>query len=452
MNGTILIIDDEDGVRRSLRGLLEDEGYHVTDAPSGEEGLQVVDDVAPDLIMLDVVLGGIDGLEVLARLTEKGYRYPVIMMSGQATLENAVRATKLGATNFLEKPLAAEKVLAEVSTGMELARLRRENESLKEEIGHRHSMVGESPIMQRLRERIRKVAPTRATVLILGESGVGKELVARAVHEYSERADKPFVQVNCAAIPKDLIESELFGHEKGAFTGAASMHRGRFEQADGGSLFLDEVADTSPEAQARLLRVLQEGEVQRVGGEKILVVDVRVIAASNQDLGALMKEGRFREDLFYRLNVLPIQVPPLRDRREDVAELAGEFISHFARVNNRHPIELTDRAVETLMNCEWPGNVRELKNAVERLMILHEGMRVGDREVEEVLPLTGRQAQPVADVDNPELSLRDRVEAFEAHLLERELARNGGVVSRVAERLNTDRANLYRKLRRYGLK
>jgi len=296
------------------------------------------------------------------------------------------------------------------------------------------------------------VAPTRATVLILGESEVGKELVARAVHEYSERADKPFVQVNCAAIPKDLIESELFGHEKGAFTGAASMHRGRFEQADGGSLFLDEVADTSPEAQARLLRVLQEGEVQRVGGEKILVVDVRVIAASNQDLGALMKEGRFREDLFYRLNVLPIQVPPLRDRREDVAELAGEFISHFARVNNRHPIELTDRAVETLMNCEWPGNVRELKNAVERLMILHEGMRVGDREVEEVLPLTGRQAQPVADVDNPELSLRDRVEAFEAHLLERELARNGGVVSRVAERLNTDRANLYRKLRRYGLK
>lgn len=451
MNGRVLIIDDEDGVRRSLRGLLEDEGYCVEEAPSGEEGLRIADEVSPDLIMLDVVLGGIDGLEVLARLVEQGYRYPVIMMSGHATLENAVKATRLGATNFLEKPLAAEKVLAEVSTAVELARLRRENESLRAEIDHSHTMIGESAAMQRLRERIRKVAPTRATVLILGESGTGKELVARAVHAHSERADQPFVQVNCAAIPRDLIESELFGHEKGAFTGAISMHRGRFEQADGGSIFLDEVADTSLEVQARLLRVLQEGEVQRVGSEKVLHVDVRVIAASNQNLGELIEEGRFREDLYYRLNVLPLQVPPLRDRREDIAALAREFVSHFARVNNRHPIDLTDGGIEALLDSQWPGNVRELRNAVERLMILHEGNTVGAPEVEEVLPGLGGQATPPMEEPEGE-SLRDRVEAFEAQLLARELEKTGGVVSHVAERLNTDRANLYRKLKRYGLK
>jgi two-component system nitrogen regulation response regulator NtrX len=374
------------------------------------------------------------------------------MMSGQATLEHAVTATRLGATNFLEKPLTPDKVLAEVATAVELAQLRRENETLKAEIGNRHTMVGESPVMQRLRERIRKVAPTKATVLIIGESGTGKELVARAVHSYSDRVDRSFVQVNCAAIPRDLIESELFGHEKGAFTGASSSHRGRFEQADGGSIFLDEVADTSPETQARLLRVLQEGEVQRIGSEKVLVVDVRVIAATNQNLAARMEEGAFREDLYYRLNVLPIQVPPLRDRLEDIGDLSHEFISQFARTNNRHPIELTEEAIETLMACDWSGNVRELKNSIERLMILNEGMKVGREEVEEVLPATGRQTQtPSLEIDES-MSLRERVEAFEASLLEQELSKNGGVVSRVAERLNTDRANLYRKLKRYGLK
>lgn len=452
MNGSVLIIDDEPGIRRSLRGLLEDEGYHVSEAQTGEEGIQAADEVSPDLIMLDIVLGGIDGLEVLASLVEKGYEYPIIVMSGHATLDNAIRAIKLGATNFLEKPLAAEKVLAEVSTAVELGKLRRENENLKAEIGYRYKMVGESPVMQRLRERIRKVAPTKATVLILGESGTGKELVARAVHADSDRVDRSFVQVNCAAIPKDLIESELFGHEKGAFTGATSMHRGRFEQADGGSIFLDEVADTSLETQARLLRVLQEGEVQRVGSEKIMVVDVRVVAASNQNLALLMEEGRFREDLYYRLNVLPIQVPPLRNRLEDIPALAAEFISQFARVNNRHPVELTASGMEALMTGRWPGNVRELKNAVERLMILHEGMSVGAEEVREILPSTGRAEESSDDVDDSEMSLKDRLEAYEVKLLTLELQKNNGVVSRVAEQLNTDRANLYRKLKRYGLK
>lgn len=452
MNGSVLIIDDEPGIRRSLRGLLEDEGYHVSEAHTGEEGIQAADEVSPDLIMLDIVLGGIDGLEVLASLVEKGYEYPIIVMSGHATLDNAIRAIKLGATNFLEKPLAAEKVLAEVSTAVELGKLRRENENLKAEIGYRYKMVGESPVMQRLRERIRKVAPTKATVLILGESGTGKELVARAVHADSDRVDRSFVQVNCAAIPKDLIESELFGHEKGAFTGATSMHRGRFEQADGGSIFLDEVADTSLETQARLLRVLQEGEVQRVGSEKIMVVDVRVVAASNQNLALLMEGGRFREDLYYRLNVLPIQVPPLRNRLEDIPALAAEFISQFARVNNRHPVELTASGMEALMTGRWPGNVRELKNAVERLMILHEGMSVGAEEVREILPSTGRAEESSDDVDDSEMSLKDRLEAYEVKLLTLELQKNNGVVSRVAEQLNTDRANLYRKLKRYGLK
>jgi len=452
MNGSVLIIDDEPGIRSSLRGLLEDEGYHVSEASTGEEGIQAADEVSPDLIMLDIVMGGIDGLEVLASLVENGYGYPIIIMSGHATLDNAIRAIRLGATNFLEKPLAPEKVLAEVSTAVELAKLRRENENLKAEIGYRYTMVGESAVMQRLRERIRKVAPTKATVLILGESGTGKELVARAVHADSDRVNKSFVQVNCAAIPKDLIESELFGHEKGAFTGATSMHRGRFEQADGGSIFLDEVADTSLETQARLLRVLQEGEVQRVGSEKIMVVDVRVVAASNQNLALLMEEGRFREDLYYRLNVLPIQVPPLRNRLEDIPELTAEFISQFARVNNRHPVELTDGGMEALMTGSWPGNVRELKNVVERLMILHDGRSVGADEVWEVLPSADRFEDSSDDVDESDMSLKDRLETYEAKLLTRELQKNNGVVSRVAEQLNTDRANLYRKLKRYGLK
>ena len=451
MNGRILIIDDEPGVRHSLRNLLSDEGCQVFEAPSGEAGLSLVDEHDPDLVMLDLVLGGIDGLEVLSRLTEKGCRCAVIMMSGQANLENAVEATRLGAMTFLEKPLAPERVLAEVAAALELAHLRRENQRLKEQLEQHDHMVGESAAMKRLRERIRKVAPTQATVLILGESGTGKELVARAVHRYSGRVDAPFVKVNCAAIPRELIESELFGHEKGAFTGATTLHRGRFEQADGGSLFLDEVADTSPEAQARLLRVLQEGEVQRLGGERVLHVDVRVIAASNRQLEALISEGRFREDLFYRLNVLPLHVPPLRNRLEDIPDLAQEFARQFARRNNRHPIVLTSRALNALTSYRWPGNVRELRNVVERLMILYEGKPVGTTEVREVLP--GGGEEPITDEEGPAgASLREIVGAFEARLLTRELEAANGVVSRVAERLKTDRANLYRKLKRYGLR
>ncbi len=451
MTGRILIIDDEPGIRRSLQGLLEDEGCQVSTAGSGEDGISMVEEVDPDLIMLDMILGGIDGMEVLSRFVEMNVDCPVIMMSGQATLENAVRATRLGAFNFLEKPLAPEKVLTEVANAVELSLLRRENENLKAEMDNRQVMVGESEVMQQLRERIRKVAPTSATVLILGESGTGKELVAQAVHAWSERPEQPFVNVNCAAIPRELIESELFGHEKGAFTGATAMHRGRFDQADGGSIFLDEVADTSLETQARLLRVLQEGEVQRVGSESVHHVDVRIIAATNKDLTELMSRELFREDLFYRLNVLPLNVPPLRERLADVTDLAEEFIGRFARINNRLPIELDPAALQVLRSAEWPGNVRELRNTVERLMILHEGEMVGAPEVEAVV--TG-QPEHMVDVIEPGdgRSLREIVEAYEAMLLARELRNVGGVVSRVAERLNTDRANLYRKLKRYGLK
>jgi two-component system nitrogen regulation response regulator NtrX len=451
MTGRILIIDDEAGIRQSLKGLLEDEGCQVSTADSGEEGLAVIDRVEPDLILLDMVLGGIDGMEVLARLVERGVDCPVIMMSGQATLENAVRATRLGAYNFLEKPLAPEKVVTEVSNAVELSRLRRENENLKAEMDGRQIMVGESEVMRQLRDQIRKVAPTSATVLILGESGSGKELVARAIHAHSERSQKAFVNVNCAAIPRELIESELFGHERGAFTGATAMHRGRFEQADGGSIFLDEVADTSPETQARLLRVLQEGEVQRLGGETVHHVDVRIIAATNRDLADEIQAGRFREDLFYRLNVLPLPVPPLRDRLGDIADLAEEFIGRFARLNRRLPIELTLAAIEALKGAEWPGNVRELRNTIERLMILHEGEEVGSKEVETVL--TGGADPAIGTIEPGDgRSLREIVEEYEARLLTRELRNSDGVVSRVAERLNTDRANLYRKLKRYGLK
>ncbi|MFO7768212.1 MAG: sigma-54 dependent transcriptional regulator [bacterium] len=451
MSARVLVIDDEKGVRSSLRGLLEDEGYQVAEAPSGEAGITAVTENDPDVVMLDLYLGGIDGLEVLARLSESGFPFPVIMMSGQADLEQAVEATQLGAMTFLEKPLTPEKVLATVSAARELARLKRENEDLKEEVSRRTTMVGDSQTMTRLRERIRKVAPTRATVLIQGESGTGKELVARAVHAHSERASESFVKVNCAAIPQDLIESELFGHEKGAFTGAAGLHRGRFEQADGGSIFLDEVADMSLEAQARLLRVLQEGEVQRLGSERVLHVDVRVIAATNQDLEGLIEDGRFREDLYYRLNVLPLQVPPLRDRLHDIPDLAREFVAQFGRTNNRHPIDLKPQAIEALTAYDWPGNVRELRNVIERLMILYEGDPVGEEEVREVLPRAGEG--PGLETEAAEgKSLRDLVEAYEARLLARELEEADGVVTRVAERLNTDRANLYRKLKRYGLR
>lgn len=305
--------------------------------------------------------------------------------------------------------------------------------------------------MQRLRDRIRKVAPTQATVLITGESGTGKELVARAVHSWSERLDGPFVKVNCAAIPGELIESELFGHEKGAFTGAVGRHQGRFEQADGGSIFLDEVADTSLEVQARLLRVLQEGEIQRVGGEQVIRVDVRVIAATNRSLEDLITAGRFREDLYYRLNVLPLHAPPLRERRFDLPGLAESFIEQFARRNNRRPVTLTPGALEVLARYDWPGNVRELQNVVERLMILNEGQPIERQQAREALP-------PEADLGDlmPEVptegGLREQVEAFEAGLLARELEAADGIVTRVAERLNTDRANLYRKLKRYGLR
>ncbi|MFC1545229.1 sigma-54-dependent transcriptional regulator [Gemmatimonadota bacterium] len=451
MTGRILIIDDEAGIRQSLQGLLEDAGYQVSTAGSGEEGLAVYEQADPDLILLDMILGGIDGMEVISRFVEMDTRCPVIMMSGQATLENAVRATRLGAINFLEKPLSPEKVITEVANAIELSLLRKENESLKAAMDNRQVMVGESELIQQLRERIRKVAPTSATTLILGESGTGKELVARAVHAHSERSNQPFVNVNCAAIPRELIESELFGYERGAFTGATGLHRGRFEQADGGSIFLDEVADTSLETQARLLRVLQEGEVQRLGSEKTHHVDVRIIAATNRNLTDLISSGHFREDLFYRLNVLPLYVPPLRDRLSDVKALSMEFIGRFARFNRRLPIELTPAAIETLRSANWPGNVRELRNTIERLMILHEGEEVGAPEVESVL--TG-QSGPLIGMAEPGdgRSLREIVDEYEAILLERELGKADGVVSRVADRLNTDRANLYRKLKRYGLK
>jgi two-component system nitrogen regulation response regulator NtrX len=451
MTARILIVDDEAGIRSSLRGLLEDHGYRIETAESGAQALSLVVEFDPDLVILDVYLDGIDGLETLARLKEGGFRYPVIMMSGQADLDMAIRATRLGAMTFLEKPLQPERVLAEVAAAVEMARLLRENASLREESGASLTMIGESPPMQRLRERIRKVAPTRATVLITGESGTGKELVARAVHAWSDHAEGPFVKVNCAAIPRELIESELFGHEKGSFTGAVGRHRGRFEQADSGSIFLDEVADTSLEVQARLLRVLQEGEIQRVGGEQVIHVDVRVIAATNRALEERIAGGAFREDLFYRLNVLPLHVPPLRERREDIPLLAGEFGQQFGRRNNRHPIVLTPEALAVLTGYDWPGNVRELRNAVERLMILYEGESVDAQRAREALP-AGAAAVGEMPGAAGEVGLREQVEAFEARLLARELEAAGGVVSRVAERLQTDRANLYRKLKRYGLK
>ena len=467
MNGRVLIIDDEAGIRSSLGGLLKDEDLQVYEAESGEEGLRLVEEHDPDLVLLDLLLSGIDGLEVLSRMGERGYYFPVIMMSGQANLDDAIQATRLGAMTFLEKPLTPERVLAEVSAGLELAKLKRENRDLRQEIQEQHHMVGESAPMQRLKERIRKVAPTQATVLILGESGTGKELVARAVHEHSDRSDRAFVKVNCAAIPGELIESELFGHEKGSFTGASSLHRGRFEQADGGSIFLDEVADTSPAAQARLLRVLQEGEVQRIGSEKVLHVDVRVIAASNQNLEELIRDGRFREDLYYRLKVVTITLPPLRQRQDDIPLLIDFFLERYAAELGMDNPGIASDAVKTLNSHQWPGNVRELANTLQKALIFSRGAPIRAEDV--IQALSAEKVPGELDAIAAEDTIRrwmrgamtskaepDTFEKIMDHLaamlVGEALNLTDGNRTRAAELLGLSRPTLHSKIEKYGLK
>jgi two-component system, NtrC family, nitrogen regulation response regulator NtrX len=441
----ILIVDDEPNIRRLLASLLEAEGYAVATAATGEAGLAAVADDEPDVVLLDLALPGADGLEVLAALRRSNAALPVVMMSGRATLDDAVRATKIGAFHFIEKPLSPEAVLLTVASAVELRRARDLSRTLTAELSAGARLVGSSRALQEVRGLIERAAPTDARVLITGESGTGKELAASALHELSPRAAGPFVRVNSAAIPRELVESEMFGHERGAFTSAAEMRRGRFELAAGGTLFLDEVADLGPEAQAKLLRAIETGAFERVGGQAPIRVDVRVIAATNQDLDDARRRGQFREDLYYRLNVLRIHIPPLRERLEDVPELVQHLMLRLRQRHGLAPAAIDDAAMAALRRYAWPGNVRELANVCERLAILYPGRGVGPRELGAVLgPDTAGRADTTAD-DRP---LADRIDAFERDLIERTLDDAGRSITEAARRLRTDRANLYRRMRR----
>jgi two-component system nitrogen regulation response regulator NtrX len=448
MKPTVLIVDDEAGVRSALSGVLRDEGYQVDAVDSGEACLDRVTRAPYDVIVLDIWLPGMDGLATLARLQERRVDAPVVMISGHGNIESAVRAIKMGAFDFVEKPLSLEKTVLVVGHALRQRRLEAENRALRATVDRRLTMVGESYVMAQLREQIAMAAPTKGRVLIYGENGTGKELVARNIHMLSRKRGGPFVEVNCAAIPEELIESELFGHMKGAFTGAMADRRGKFEAADGGTLFLDEIGDMTLKTQAKVLRALQEEVVEPVGGTSTVKVDVRVIAATNKDLPTEIRGGRFREDLYFRLNVIPIFVPPLRDRDADIPLLAEHFMSDLAREYGRRPKRLDPGAAAGLRSYKWPGNVRELRNVIERLMI----MVPGDTITLSDLAFLETGVIPAADVPGaPPLPLHDARERFERDYILRALAAQNGNISRTAEVLGVERSNLYRKMRAFGI-
>jgi two-component system nitrogen regulation response regulator NtrX len=452
MRSRILVIDDEGAIRESMRMILEYEGYECALAASGPEGIGAVEREAPDLVFLDVRMPGMDGLEVLDRLKAMNETLPVVIVSGHGTVATAVEATKRGAFDFIEKPLESERVLVTVRNALDRARLVSENRALKRAESVRYEMIGQSPALARVTDSIRRAAPTNATVLLLGESGVGKELVARAIHRNSQRGRERFVQVNCAAIPEELIESELFGHEKGSFTGATEKQVGKFEQADRGTIFLDEVGDMSAKTQAKVLRVLQEGEVERLGSARTLKVDVRVIAATNKDLEAEIEKGTFREDLYFRLSVVPIHVPPLRERPEDIPLLVRHFTELFAKENNFRPRRFSPAAIDLLQRHRWKGNIRELKNTVERLLIMAAGEAIDVPDVREVLRLDkGAPVEAPAPPGDKPGTLREFKESAERSFLVGKLRENGWNISRTAEVIGTPRSNLYKKLEQYGI-
>ena len=451
MKSRILVIDDEAAIRDSLRMILEYEGYEFLGAATGQDGLATVDRENPDLVFLDIKMPGMDGLEVLQRIKAANETVPVVMISGHATVTTAVDATKLGALDFIEKPLASERVLVTIRNVLDRSRLADENRSLKRVVEVRHQIVGESPHLKKVMDAIRRAAPTNATVLIAGESGVGKELVARAIHRNSLRSRDRFVQVNCAAIPDDLIESELFGHEKGSFTGATEKQIGKFEQADKGTIFLDEVGDMSLKTQAKVLRVLQEGEVERLGSARTSKVDVRVIAATNKNLEDEIEKGTFREDLYFRLAVIPIYVPPLRDRKDDIPLLVRHFADLFARDNNFRPKRVTPAAMDVLQRYRWKGNIRELRNTVERLIIMTPADSIDLADLPESIRVDGPSRGPDNDMGKAG-TLREHKEVSERAFLVQKLRETGWNISKTAELIDTPRSNLYKKLEQYNIK
>ncbi len=448
----VLIVDDEANLRRMVAAVLVADGFRTAEAGSGAEALAALARRRPDAVLLDLSMpGGPDGLTTLEQLLHEAPGLPVVMMSGQAGLQDAVKATKLGAFHFLEKPLAGETVVLTLRSALALARARAEADALREALGPTATMVGSSVQMAEVRSLIARVAPAEARVLITGESGTGKELVAAAIHAASGRADGPFVRVNCAAIPRELVESEMFGHERGSFTGAHERRVGRFEQADAGTLFLDEVGDLAAEAQAKLLRALEAGEIERVGGERPIPVDVRLVSATNRDLGRAARDGGFRDDLLYRLNVFPIHIPPLRERPSDIPELVAHFAGLIARRIGRPPVPFAPAAIELLVRYRWPGNVRELANIVERLIILAARGDVTADDVGAALPAADAQAGPPLPGPGAEVPLSEALDAYERTLLTRALSAARGNVAEAARSLATDRANLYRRMRRLGI-
>ncbi|HEX6057556.1 MAG TPA: sigma-54 dependent transcriptional regulator [Gemmatimonadaceae bacterium] len=450
MNRRILVVDDEQGIRAALGQLLEFEGYEVHTAANAVDGLAEYEKFRPHLVFMDVKMAGIDGLEALRRLRERDPHAIVVMISGHATIQTAVEATQLGAYDILEKPLDTDRILVMLRNALSHLDLQEENERLRQSIASRYEIVGGSYAVRALIEKIEKVASTPARVLITGENGTGKELVARAIHSQSQRAKAPFVEVNCAAIPGELIESELFGHMKGSFTGAIADRAGKFEQADRGTLFLDEIGDMSLAAQAKVLRVLQDGVVTRIGSAKPVSVDVRVLAATNKNLENEIAEGRFREDLYYRLNVVPVHVPPLRERREDVPLIAQHFVNVLSEREGMAPRALTPDALARLQEYDWPGNVRELRNTVERLLILSSGPRVTGADVDRLVGRRGVEQTSMGSLTEIKTFEEFKEAAERAYLLHK-LREFDWNVSETARALDMPRSNLYKKIERYGL-
>jgi two-component system nitrogen regulation response regulator NtrX len=446
----ILVVDDEENIRKSLKMILEYEGYQFLEAADGESALSILEDrIDVELILLDIKMPGRDGLEILAEIRKRPYAPEVIMISGQGTIQTAVEATKLGAFEFLEKPLHRDRVLLSIRNALNQNTLRRECLDLRKKAEKRYELVGQHALMKQLWKDILKTAPTNATVLIHGESGTGKELIARAIHNHSMRAKEAFIQVNCAAIPEELIESELFGHEKGAFTGATERKVGKFEQADGGTIFLDEIGDMSLKTQSKVLRVLEEGEIQRVGSGKVSKVDVRIIAATNKDLKKEIGEGTFRDDLFFRLNVVPIYSPPLREKKEDIPLLIEYFSRNFADENNFRPRIFSPEAIVTMVKYSWKGNVRELRNVVERLLIMTEAETIGVKDLPESLRAAAKTKLPGAGQTK---TLKDYRELAEKEFILAKLEKNNWNISQTAREIDTPRSNLYKKLAQYGIK
>jgi two-component system, NtrC family, nitrogen regulation response regulator NtrX len=445
MSESILIVDDERGIRETLGAVLRDEGFTADSVATGEDCLKAVERRAYGCVLLDVWLPGINGLETLRQMRESNCDAAVVIISGHGNVETAVRATKLGAFDFIEKPLSIEKTVLTVRNALRQRQLERVNKELSAELTEEYAMVGASVAMRALRQQINVVAPTDGRVLISGESGAGKELVARAIHAQSRRAAAPFIEVNSAAIPEELIESELFGHTKGSFTGATAAKKGKFEMADGATLFLDEVSDMSPNVQAKVLRVLEEQRFEPVGSNTPISVDVRVIAATNKRLDDEIEKGTFRSDLFFRLNVIPFEVPPLRERLEDVPLLLDHFNQRFAKAYGKKPKRFDAKAIEAMQKYSWPGNVRELRNTVERVVIMHQPQRVALKD----LPAFGEEEPPASSYRFP--SFKEASDAYHREFIQRKLDEAGGNVSRAAELMGIDRSHLYRRMRALGI-